>query len=743
MDLEYVIWISKLSSSQTIQMLEVGKKVGARDLKGGELCNHPGIFKNLCIKCGKYLADGTGSVENNAGKSRDNAVGMKRLTIAGGQELLLSPEEASVVQSYKISTLTIQKKLALVLDLDHTLVHSVQIDGPAPPSQIISHGNSSINDIPPNDMQCYHLPIEEVVSSANGNGPNVKHLVMKKRPFLDRFLALCHSFCHMIVYTAGTRRYAEAVQRIIDPTRKYFSDRLVSRSDGAVAGTVQMDKSLEKIFLGDYSMAVIIDDREDVWRQGRGQLEQLLLVRPYVYFSGQNLVEANNSSGPLSSIGTAAGAPSGAAMSPVILLGGPQPGRVAGMAPAPSPEYSEQDDQLVRCLELLRTMHQLIYPSPALSATEAGPSPATAPAPAPAPVVNRSVATLQALVQGKSISSVSGKEKAGRDRERHSLSLRTRNTRVPPPSRTEEASLLTVPLALTSMKAAVLAGCTLAFSGVIPTNETNPRTHLLWKLAESLGAQVSLDLLPRTTHLIAVNLHTQKVSEVLSRGDVWVLHPDWLFYCRWSLARACETTFMINALPKGASLPRPLMNNIPLTPTVQVRPDTSPPQAPLTASSSAIDEGEEEKRQLGVEIQRIVDSNEQYILESGEAEREQIKPMKRKRDRLEDDSEDENGREEGEIIEEEESEGGGDEADRLTAHRNGDKWWEQQFTEGDSELNYFKHDQEERESFGGRCEEDEDRPEGSSKNHSESEEDSDDFSDFECLILERNGRACS
>jgi hypothetical protein len=44
---------------------------------------------------------------------------------------------------------------------------------------------------------------------------------------------------------------------------------------------------------------------------------------------------------------------------------------------------------------------------------------------------------------------------------------------------------------LTRLKKSVLAGCTVTFSGLIPTNEENPRDHTLWRLAESLGAQVS------------------------------------------------------------------------------------------------------------------------------------------------------------------------------------------------------------------------------------------------------------
>lgn len=78
----------------------------------------------------------------------------------------------------------------------------------------------------------------------------------------------------------------------------------------------------------------------------------------------------------------------------------------------------------------------------------------------------------------------------------------------------EEALTSPVSTIISEMKSSVLAGCTITFSGVIPTNESFPEQHILWRLAESLGAQVSVDLLPRTTHLISVHLLTQKVNQI-------------------------------------------------------------------------------------------------------------------------------------------------------------------------------------------------------------------------------------
>lgn len=88
-----------------------------------------------------------------------------------------------------------------------------------------------------------------------------------------------------------------------------------------------------------------------------------------------------------------------------------------------------------------------------------------------------------------------------------------------------------------------------------------------------------MEVLPRTTHLIATHTQTQKVSAVLQRraSEVWVLHPDWIIYCRWSLSRCHEATFMLNQLSPGQALPSPKMDYTPI----------APPPAPSSSCSAA------------------------------------------------------------------------------------------------------------------------------------------------------------
>ena len=141
---------------------------------GVKVCNHPGIFKNMCIKCGICM-DGIAIATSKSTVQSIAADGptFKTLTIAGGQQLQLSQEEAIAIQASKSSSLKSQRKLALVLDLDHTLVHSIQVEGPMPSTSAASdeplpQRNPSVSDIPINDMQCHHLPVEETSISATG-----------------------------------------------------------------------------------------------------------------------------------------------------------------------------------------------------------------------------------------------------------------------------------------------------------------------------------------------------------------------------------------------------------------------------------------------------------------------------------------------------------------------------------------------------------------------------------------------
>ena len=449
-------------------------------------CQHPAILNHMCVACGERVTV--------TASSRVSA-----LSLNGGQQLQVTMQEAAKVQTSKLSDLQRIKKLALILDLDHTLVHATEVMGP-PTS---AHAEESVSVLmleegPPGMGHIFppakpgQPPTNPPPAALTNN--IIKHHLLCKRPHLDHFLAEAHKICQLTIYTAGTRRYAESVARVIDPTGKLFSGRMVSRSDIPDDKSSGLEKSLQRLFLGDSSMALIVDDREDVWKGE--QASQLLLVNPFHHFRFGR--EVNNVSGPVAAAAAAAaGAGAGAPAAPIIGLAGPSPG--AYLQPDQATGAAPKDDQLLRCLEVIRGLHAQYFGA---------------------------VAATAAAV----------------------------------PTRPPSMSHL-----LTAVKSRVLAGCVVTFSGIIPVNEKDPRNHPTWKLAESLGAQVAREVSPRTTHLISVQTQTQKVLQCLQRGDVWVLHPDWLRFCRFALARVREQTFMVTAPEPGKELPNPVLDSSPLT----------------------------------------------------------------------------------------------------------------------------------------------------------------------------------
>ena len=152
-----------------------------------------------------------------------------------------------------------------MLDIDHTLLHAVVA------------------------RQGAEIPNEEVETfTLHGELYSVK-----LRHHLAEFLLEAQQRYQIFLYTQGTRAYAEIIASIIDPEKKIIGGRIVSRTD-----TPELDgaKSLDRIFLGDTRMVVVVDDREDVWR-GIGR-SQLLLVQPFKYFAEGT--DINNAPGALS-----------------------------------------------------------------------------------------------------------------------------------------------------------------------------------------------------------------------------------------------------------------------------------------------------------------------------------------------------------------------------------------------------------------------------------------------------------
>jgi RNA polymerase II subunit A-like phosphatase len=101
---------------------------------------------------------------------------------------------------------------------------------------------------------------------------------IKLRPGLEDFLQNVAELYELHIYTMGTRAYAQNIADIIDPTRKLFGDRILSRDE---SGSLTA-KNLQRLFPVDTKMVVIIDDRGDVWRWS----PNLIKVSPYDFFVG-------------------------------------------------------------------------------------------------------------------------------------------------------------------------------------------------------------------------------------------------------------------------------------------------------------------------------------------------------------------------------------------------------------------------------------------------------------------------
>jgi RNA polymerase II subunit A-like phosphatase len=462
-----------------------------------EPCQHPAIMGGLCAVCGESI--GPQAQSQSAAPAMSQQIlrrpPMSQVTVSGGVTMSVSETEAQLMSVQNSKRLLDHKKLCLVLDLDHTLVHAT-----GDPRARTHYLNRQ-------DVRTVILP---VMMDEPWMPPRFMQHYVKLRPHLKEFLLEAQPLYEISVYTAGTRFYAEHVTMVLsrcmvgatrddedlhrlrhdvmraeqdlnssnakvtdkeassdpkaaendveqkqsdahqkrasdkdgplpkkrvtfgEPPAQYktdltnleqlnelkkelqeaerleqealelrqrvFGSRIVSRTD---VGDLGHDvKSLERIFPGGGTMAVIVDDREDVWANAedssktRGEPpENLLLVRPYHWEPFLGFADVNNAAG-------------------------------VDISGESTHTADEADLQLLWTLDILKRIHKHLYSSEEV--------------------------------------------------HRHEL---------------------TVPRLLRGMRQKVLKGCTLVFSGLIPLHQQNRGTNsprpAVVRYGESLGANVS------------------------------------------------------------------------------------------------------------------------------------------------------------------------------------------------------------------------------------------------------------
>ncbi|KAI4468785.1 rna polymerase ii ctd phosphatase [Holotrichia oblita] len=96
-----------------------------------------------------------------------------------------------------------------------------------------------------------------------------------------------------------------------------------------------------------------------------------------------------------------------------------------------------------------------------------------------------------------------------------------------------------------NVRAHVLSGCNLVFSGLVPTH-IKLMNSKAYQVARSLGANVTQDLQEDTTHLVAVRPGTAKVNAGRRRKNIKIVTPDWLWTCAERWEHVSEIIYPLN-----------------------------------------------------------------------------------------------------------------------------------------------------------------------------------------------------
>ncbi|CAN8289312.1 unnamed protein product [Cochlearia groenlandica] len=148
------------------------------------------------------------------------------------------------------------KKLHFVLDLDHTLLHTVMVSDLAEEEKyLIKEANSREN-------------------LWKFNRGYSSEFLIKLRPFVHEFLKEANEMYLLYLYTMGDRDYAKTVLKLIDPEKKYFGRRVITRKDSPYV------KKLDLVLVDDCGV-VIVDDSPQVWPHHKSNL---LEITKYNYF---------------------------------------------------------------------------------------------------------------------------------------------------------------------------------------------------------------------------------------------------------------------------------------------------------------------------------------------------------------------------------------------------------------------------------------------------------------------------
>jgi RNA polymerase II subunit A C-terminal domain phosphatase len=526
-----------------------------------EFCPHSVVFQGLCGVCGEEV-----TVGHFADVSTDVTA---RLPVAyNARTLSVTRAEAESISSVTARQLLKERRLLLVLDLDHTLVHAT--DDPRA-AAVLHHSPEGCDT-----SSIASFSLAPLVACDPPGGPPESRMHLKLRPHLSEFLGRCAERFELHIYTMGSRPYADRVAQLIDPDKRLFSGRITSREDFEEGRSNQ--KNISRLFPCDDSMVLIIDDREDVWVSGTGAsfMPNLIRAKPYTFWNG--LHEAYDRA-------LAAGAPNAASPAPnarpfpppAAVPASPLDGAVGNVDDAGHDSGGEW--------EAPKEAPACDAEGSAGGAREAGKchSPDVDDVAAKLPVSNGAgpeepmpvlSEELRRLVRRwwENDSSAQG---WNNHLQRLADVLETCHARFfetlpgaedagagqgSPPMDIGGAPPLSIPADVKSIVAGirsqVLSGCVLTFTGVIPLT-TAPELSAVWELAARHGAVCRKEFtLGETTHVVASAeraLNTEKTRLALESRTAFVVDVLWLEDSTIQFERRPELLYSLQQYPAGVT----------------------------------------------------------------------------------------------------------------------------------------------------------------------------------------------
>lgn len=165
-----------------------------------EECSHPIVMKGLCAECGKDLAQ----LQSKNGKQQAPISKATVSMVHSVPELMVSSEQAELLGREDQQRLHRNRKLVLMVDLDQTLIHTTE-------------------------QHCRRLSNKGIFHFQLGRGEPMLHT--RLRPHCKDFLEKIAKLYELHVFTFGSRLYAHTIAGFLDPEKKLFSHRILSRDE--------------------------------------------------------------------------------------------------------------------------------------------------------------------------------------------------------------------------------------------------------------------------------------------------------------------------------------------------------------------------------------------------------------------------------------------------------------------------------------------------------------------------------